>query len=261
MHNFKLIIVKNLNKTMKKGHEEYRIFTDLNVKNETEYENKLEIWKKDKAYIESRIDLYIFPLNLENQINKRFGLKFRNLSIKDDNFRVKKLELKIRNDRSIEGIENWSKVIEKKIEPFNILTAINSPDISDKEIIVNINKVSYSLNLVKALEIIKVTLSDYNTNEVLNYSKSFENCPLGFVLSYKNRSYKNYGEDVMIKSYYFEVNKVENKKLEAGLCYRRSLCVENNKVDKNSIENLNNQLEDYTIEGYPEELLNLFRKK
>ena len=245
---------------MKKDHKEYRIFSDLNIKNESEYENKLEIWKKDKTYIESRIDLYIFPLNLENEINKRFGLKFRNLSIKDDNFRVKKLELKIRNDRSNEGIENWSKIIEKKIEPFNILTVINSSNIPDNEHIVNINKISYYLNLVKALEIIKATLSDYNTNEVLNYSKSFENCPLGFVLTYKNRSYKSYGEDVLFKSYYFEVNKAENKKLEAKLCFRRSLCVEND-VDKNSIENLNNQLEDYTIAGYPEELLNLFIKK
>ena len=260
MHNFKLIIIKNLNKIMKKYYKEYKIFNDLKIKIESEYENKLGIWKKDKAYIESRIDLYIFPLNLENQINKRFGLKFRNLSIKDDNYRVKKLELKIRNDRSNEGVENWSKIIEKKIEPFNILTVINSSNISDNEIIVNINKVSYSLNLVKALEIIKVTLSDYNTNEVSNYSKSFENFPLGFVLTYKNRSYKSYGEDVMIKSYYFEVNKVVNKKLEAKLCFRRSLCVEND-VDKNSIENLNNQLENYTIAGYPEELLNLFIKK
>ena len=63
----------------------------------------------------------------------------------------------------------------------------------------------------------------------------------------------------MIKSYYFEVNEKENAKLDAKLCFRRTLCVED-EVDKNSIENLNNKLEDYTVDGYPEELLNLFAK-
>lgn len=244
---------------MKAGHKEYRIFSNLNIKNESEYENKLEIWKKDKEDIEKRIDLYIFPLNLEKDINKRFGLKFRNVSIKNDNFKVNKLELKIRNDRSSEGIENWSKIIKKKLESFNILTVINNSEISDNKIIVNINEISYSLNLIKALEAIKTILSSYNTNEVLNYSKSFDNFPLGFVLTYKNRSSKNYEEDVMIKSYYFEVNEKENAKLDAKLCFRRTLCVED-EVDKNSIENLNNKLEDYTVDGYPEELLNLFAK-
>ena len=245
---------------MKAGHKEYRIFSDLNIKNESEYKNKLEIWRKDKTYVEKRIDLYIFPLNLENDINKRFGLKFRNVSIKNNNFRVNKLELKIRNDRSSEGIENWSKIIKKKIESFNILTVINNSEISDNKIIVNINEISYSLNLLKALEAIKTILSSYNTNEVLNYSKSFENFPLGFVLTFKNRSSKNYEEDVMIKSYYFEVNEKENAKLDAKLCFRRSLCVEY-EVDKNSIENIDNTLEDYTVAGFPEELLNLFAKK
>ncbi len=98
---------------MKAGHKEYRIFSNLNIKNESEYKNKLELWRKDKTYIEKRIDLYIFPLSLEKDINKRFGLKFRNVSIKNDNFKVNKLELKIRNDRSSEGIENWSKIIKK----------------------------------------------------------------------------------------------------------------------------------------------------
>ena len=175
------------------------------------------------------------------------------------NFKVNKLELKIRNDRSSEGIENWSKIIKKKLESFNILTVINNSEISDNKIIVNINEISYSLNLTKALEAIKTILSSYNTNEVLNYSKSFDNFPLGFVLTYKNRSSKNYEEDVMIKSYYFEVNEKENAKLDAKLCFRRTLCVED-EVDKNSIENLNNKLEDYTVDGYPEELLNLFAK-
>ena len=244
---------------MKKGHKEYRIFSNLNTKDESEYKNKLEIWRKDKTYVEKRIDLYIFPLNLEKDINKRFGLKFRNVSIKNDNFKVNKLELKIRNDRSSEGIENWSKIIKKKLESFNILTVINNSEISDNKIIVNINEISYSLNLTKALEAIKTILSSYNTNEVLNYSKSFDNFPLGFVLTYKNRSSKNYEEDVMIKSYYFEVNEKENAKLDAKLCFRRTLCVED-EVDKNSIENLNNKLEDYTVDGYPEELLNLFAK-
>ena len=244
---------------MKTGHKEYRIFSNLDIKNETEYKNKLEIWRKDKTDVEKRIDLYIFPLNLENDINKKFGLKFRNVSIKNDNFSVKKLELKVRNDRTSEGIENWSKIIQKKIEPFNILTVINNSDVSDNRIIVNLNEISYSLNLIKALEAIKTILSSYNTNEVLNYSKSFDNFPLGFVLTYKNRSSKNYEEDVMIKSYYFEVNEKENAKLDAKLCFRRTLCVED-EVDKNSIENLNNKLEDYTVDGYPEELLNLFAK-
>ena len=216
--------------------------------------------KKDKTYIEKRIDLYVFPLNLEKDINKRFGLKFRNVSIKNDNFSVDKLELKIRNDRTIEGIEKWNKIIAKKFEPFNILTVKKNADISDNEIIVNLNKISYSLNLIKALETIKTILSGYNTNEVLNYSKSFQNFPIGFVLTFKNRSDKtDYEEDVMIKSYYFEINETNNEKLEAKLCFRRSLCVEY-KVDKNSIENLNNNLEDYTIAGYPEEYLNLFTK-
>ena len=244
---------------MKAGHKEYRIFSNLNIKNESEYKNELELWRKDKTYVEKRIDLYIFPLNLEKDINKRFGLKFRNVSIKNDNFKVNKLELKIRNDRSSEGIENWSKIIKKKLESFNILTVINNSEISDNKIIVNINEISYSLNLTKALEAIKTILSSYNTNEVLNYSKSFDNFPLGFVLTYKNRSSKNYEEDVMIKSYYFEVNEKENAKLDAKLCFRRTLCVED-EVDKNSIENLNNKLEDYTVDGYPEELLNLFAK-
>ena len=244
---------------MKAGHKEYRIFSNLKIKNESEYENKLEIWRKDKANIEKRIDLYIFPLNLENAINKRFGLKFRNVSKKNDNFSVNKLELKIRNDRSIEGIENWSKIIAKKFEPFNILTVKNNSLISDKEIIVNLNTISYSLNLIKALETIKKILSVYNASEILNYSKSFENFPFGFVLTFKNRSNKSYGEDVMIKSYYFEVNEKNNEKLEAKLCFRRSLCVED-EVDKNNIENLKNKLEDYTVDGYPEELLNLFTK-
>ena len=244
---------------MKVGHKEYRIFSNLNIKNESEYKNELELWRKDKTYVEKRIDLYIFPLNLEKDINKRFGLKFRNVSIKNDNFKVNKLELEIRNDRSSEGIENWSKIIKKKLESFNILTVINNSEISDNKIIVNINEISYSLNLTKALEAIKTILSSYNTNEVLNYSKSFDNFPLGFVLTYKNRSSKNYEEDVMIKSYYFEVNEKENAKLDAKLCFRRTLCVED-EVDKNSIENLNNKLEDYTVDGYPEELLNLFAK-
>ena len=76
---------------MKKGHKEYRIFSNINIKDETEYENQLEIWRKDKTYVEERIDLYIFPLNTKNDINKRFGLKFRNISIKNDNFSVNKL--------------------------------------------------------------------------------------------------------------------------------------------------------------------------
>ena len=56
---------------MKSGNNEYRIFTNLNIKTESEYENILDIWKKEKPYIEERIDLYIFPLNLENEINKK----------------------------------------------------------------------------------------------------------------------------------------------------------------------------------------------
>ena len=75
---------------MKAGHKEYRIFSNLNIKNESEYKNELELWRKDKTYVEKRIDLYIFPLNLEKDINKRFGLKFRNVSIKNDNFKVNK---------------------------------------------------------------------------------------------------------------------------------------------------------------------------
>ena len=35
---------------MKTGHKEYRIFSNLKIKNESEYEDKLEIWKKDKIY-------------------------------------------------------------------------------------------------------------------------------------------------------------------------------------------------------------------
>ena len=244
---------------MKAGHKEYRIFSNLNIKNESEYENELEYWKKDKIYIEKRIDLYIFPLNLEKATNNKFGLKFRKVSIKNDNFSVKKLELKIRNDRTKEGIENWSKIIAKKFNSFNILKNVNNSDISDNEIIVNLKEISYSLNLTKTLEIIKTILSEYNTNEVLNYSKSFEKFPLGFVLTFKNRSNESYGEDAMIKSYYFEVNEKVNTKIEAKLCFRRSLCVEN-EVNKNYIENLNNKLEEYTIAGYPEELSNLFTK-
>ena len=244
---------------MEDYNDEYRIFSDLNIKNESEYESKLECWRKNKTYIEKRIDLYIFPLSLEKDINKRFGLKFRNVSIKNDNFSVKKLELKIRNGRSTEGIENWDKIIARNFIPFNILTLVNNSNISDNEIIVNIKEKSYSLNLAKALEIIKTILSTYNTNEVLNYSKSFEKFPLGFVLTFKNRSNQSYGEDVMIKSYYFEVNEKENAKLDAKLCFRRSLCVEIN-VDKNMIGNLNNKLEEYIIAGYPEELLSLFTK-
>ena len=245
---------------MKAGHKEYRIFSNLNIKSESEYENSLELWRKDKTYIEKRIDLYIFPLSLEKATNERFGLKFRKVSTKNDNFSVNKLELKIRNDRSIEGIENWAKIIAKKFNPFNILTVVNNSDISDNEIIVNLKENSYSLNLTKALETIKTILSAYNSNEVLNYSKSFEKFPIGFVLTFKNRSNKFDGEDVMIKSYYFEVNEKENANLEAKLCFKRSLCVED-EVNKNSIENLNNKLEEYTIVGYPEELLNLFTKK
>ena len=245
---------------MKKGHKEYRIFSNINIKDETEYENQLEIWRKDKTYVEERIDLYIFPLSLEKNMNKNFGLKFRNVSIKNDNFRVKKLELKIMKDRLKEGIEVWSKIIQEKFEPFNILTVINNSDISDNKIIVNLNGISYSLNLTKILEIIKTILSSYNSNEVLNYSKSFDNFPLGFVFTFKNRSAKNYyEEDVMIKSCYFEVNEKENAKLEAKLCFRRSLCVEY-EVEKNCIENLNNELKEYTVAGFPEELLNLFSK-
>ena len=244
---------------MKTGHKEYRIFSNLKIKNESEYEDKLEIWKKDKIYTEKRIDLYVFPLNIEKAINERFGLKFRKVKIKDDNFSVNKLELKIRNERSIEGIENWSKIIAKKFEPFNILTIKNNSDISNNQIIVNLNKISYSLNLMKALEKIKAILSVYKTNEVLNYSKSFEKFPFGFVLTLKNRSNETYEEDVMFKSYYFEVNETKNEKLEAKLCFKRSLCLEN-EVNKNFMENLNNKLEDYTVAGFPEELLNLFTK-
>jgi hypothetical protein len=242
---------------MKKGHKEYRIFSNINIKDETEYENQLEIWRKDKTYVEERIDLYIFPLNTENDINKRFGLKFRNISIKNDNFSANKLELKIRNDRSTEGIENWSKIIQEKFNHFNILTFINNSDIYEKKNIIKIKKNYYLLNLGKTLETIKGILSEFNTNEVINYSKSFENFPYGFVITFKNRSGETYGEDVMMKSYYFEVNETENVKIEAKLSCKRSLCVEYT-VNSNYIENLNNKLEDYTVTGYPEELSNLF---
>ena len=84
---------------MKSGNNEYRIFTNLNIKTESEYENILDIWKKEKPYIEKRIDLYIFPLNLEKSLNERFGLKFRNVSISNNNFSASKLELKIRNNK------------------------------------------------------------------------------------------------------------------------------------------------------------------
>ena len=245
---------------MKKGHKEYRIFTNLNLKNESEYENQLELWKKDKDYAEKRIDLYVFPLDLEKDINQKFGLKFRKVSIKNDNFSVKKLELKIRNEKSVEGIENWIKIIEKKIDSLNILTAINSTTIPDGKIVLNLNGVSYSLNLEETLKTIKNTLSAYNTSEVLNYSKAFDSSHLGFVFTFKNRSGESYEEDVMLKAYYFEVNKTENEKLEAKICYKRSLCVEY-EVNKNSIENLNKKLGDYTVGGFPEELLNLFIKK
>ena len=33
MHNFKIIIIKNLNKAMKRGNNEYRIFSNLNITN------------------------------------------------------------------------------------------------------------------------------------------------------------------------------------------------------------------------------------
>ena len=79
------------------------------------------------------------------------------------------------------------------------------------------------------------------------------------MLTFKNRSNKSYGEDAMIKSYYFEVNEKENAKLDAKLCFKRSLCVEK-EVKKSIIENLNDKLKDYTIAGFPEELLNLFTK-
>ena len=79
------------------------------------------------------------------------------------------------------------------------------------------------------------------------------------MLTLKNRSNETYEEDVMFKSYYFEVNETKNEKLEAKLCFKRSLCLEN-EVNKNFMENLNNKLEDYTVAGFPEELLNLFTK-
>ena len=76
------------------------------------------------------------------------------------------------------------------------------------------------------------------------------------MITFKNRSGETYGEDVLMKSYYFEVNETENVKIEAKLSCKRSLCVEYT-VNSNYIENLNNKLEDYTIAGYPEELSNL----
>ena len=243
---------------MKAGNKEYRIFSNLNIKSENEYENKLEIWTKDKKYIGKRIDFYIFPLILENDINERFGLKFRDILIKNGNFSADILELKKRNDRSSEGIENWRKIISKGFAAFDILTAKNNSDISNNEIIVNINGISYSLNLVKILETIKYILSAYNSNDVLNYLKAFESFRFGFVLTFKNISYKKYGEDVMIKTYYFEMDETKNKKLEAKLCFKRSLCVEKD-INENYIEKLNNKLEDYTVAGYPKELLNLDR--
>ena len=71
------------------------------------------------------------------------------------------------------------------------------------------------------------------------------------MLTFKNRSNKSYGEDAMIKSYYFEVNEKANTKIQAKLCFRRSLCVEN-EVNKNYKENINNKLEEYTIAAYIE---------
>ena len=62
---------------MKSGNNEYRIFNNLNIKTES--------GKKEKSYIEERIDLYIFPLNLEKSLNERFGLKFRNVSMNNNN--------------------------------------------------------------------------------------------------------------------------------------------------------------------------------
>ena len=245
---------------MKSGNNEYRIFNNLNIKTESEYENILDIWKKEKPYIEKRIDLYIFPLNLEKSLNERFGLKFRNVSISNNNFSASKLELKIRNNKTKEGIENWSKIIRKNFEPFNILTIINNSDKnSDNEIKINLNGIFYSLNLVKTLEIIKKILSSFNNNEILNYLKSFDNFPFGFVLTFKNRYNNNFEEDVMIKSYYFAVSGTKNETLEAKSCFKRSFCIEN-EVNKNLIGNLNKKLKDYIIAGYPEELLSMFIK-
>ena len=123
------------------------------------------------------------------------------------------LELKIRNNRTKEGIENWRKIIRKNFESFDILNLINNSDSnSDNEIKINLNGISYSLNLVKTLEIIKKILSRFNNNEILNYLKSFDNFPFGFVLTFKNRYNNNYEEDVMIKSYYFAIKKKKNEK-------------------------------------------------
>ena len=170
------------------------------------------------------------------------------------------LELKIRNNKTKEGIENWSKIIRKNFESFDILTIINNSDNnSNNEIKINLNGIFYSLNLVKTLEIIKKNLSSFNNNEILNYLKSFDNFPFGFVLTFKNRYNNNFEEDVMIKSYYFAVSGTKNETLEAKSCFKRSFCIEN-EVNKNLIDNLNKKLKDYIIAGYPEELLSMLIK-
>lgn len=237
------------------GAEECRIFKRLDRKNDEDYiYNDLNTFlEKYGQHIEKRIDFYIFPLNLKPEIAYNYGIKFRDIKIsKKGNFKAKKLELKLRFN-SNDGVETWAKPISVSIKKIKVLKRVSDDEIKENGFYVILDRLYYKVKVKKIINCLKKTFSEYlKDDQIINYL----NIPLGFAITYKNRTQIN-GEDAMFKLSLFKFEKENEEIKDIKSYYFRSFCNEG-KLNFSDIEYIKSKYSnDDFIGGYPELIMKL----
>ncbi len=245
-----------MNGYKKNSAEEYRIFKLLKSKNDEEFSKDelnpyLQIYRQYN--VENRIDFYIFPLSLREEDAINYGIKFRDIKISQKgNFKSKKLELKFRFNCN-NGVETWAKPISTSVKKITLLKKISPENISQEGYYVIIDNMYYKIKIKKILICLNETFSAFlKEDQIINYL----NLPLGFGITYKNRTQIN-GEDAIFKLSIFKIGK-DNKEINYSKnYYYRSYCKEG-ELTSSDIEFIRNKYSgNDLIVGYPEVILKL----
>lgn len=211
---------------------------------------------------EDRIDMYCFP-NAPSFVSKfDFGLKFRNVIIKDGSLDSKKIELKIKSptkvNEKITG-ENWIKEVRYNADKGKLFSQsknINNDTDTTIEILsnqYNINFKEISVGIINAIKkIVNSSDSKNNYSEIIQKSLSEEK--FLFSLVFKKRYILNV-EEVFFSTISFEYEK--GKVLNQKSNYFFSICEEHTNNDSTDFYNLmkSKNFPDNLVFGYPELLL------
>jgi hypothetical protein len=235
---------------------EYRIFTELEAKDDSEYFNNfLSPWKSNKSYVEERIDMYVFPLSTESDFLNNYGLKFRDIQINENAnnkicFTTKTIELKFRN-KIINEVEGWGK-FSINIKKLILLNSVDEIIESDKYYVYIDNQL-FEINLKNILDIIISSLQGKTFDNKDKFLNSFKDFPLGFALTFKSRI-NEIIEEALIKLKTFKILE-SNIKTKSNTNYMKSFCLEGY-IDNKSLQNFKENYEkDFFVAGYPQAIL------